>query len=1072
METDPLGSSAASEDPAPYVSQRSATPYSTGMRTAGTSDYEVEEAPASTRNRDRVMRMGLQKWGALKNMLDVGNNSQSLETLPRFGPTKSALSRVERLIRDQFGELADEDELDSSEDLFEVRRMSSLTIVGHRWQARIARLVENQYFAFFFMIWTFYALFVPDLELLFGNKDSQFAVSIVTTGVCFLFFVEIVLQSLGRPKYIFHSYFWLDLISFLSLLPETWLVYNVSGSNQGFVAGRSSRLMRLLRVVIRAGRATRFSRLIRVVRIAAILPHFRRSAPTDDETEKVLEKKLSRVFRLLDEDMQGSIARVDAVDVLLRFRGAAPSDDQSRVGRVMMQVAKSLAASGTPRSQEGPPPQGMPAPKAEKHRFLLPTRAILAPPRPSKDSLSSETSSQPLRASRLGVSQQNSMMAGISATLSAAGAVSAQLSRLAAGGGGTASWMASKVIGGLLNRISGRSGPRISASLTTNSEPSRVSFGEFYSTVLADDWVARRLRGACEKQLHISHTTRTGTKRHSEVLSVKVAFGALLLVFMLKLIKPKEEDNSHRQGLAFCETLMREDSNWATQGSWALPDVLREPLAIWMQGIARDLDSQVLYLDIGHKVFCSSLVDTGPACPEGDEAATLSFWRDRVSLIELAEDMQASDYRQLELEVVAIPDLAGEDISPEELNRRTTSAAVILKRGKVQAEAAFSMVATLLILVLFVAGILLLTKDLTFLSRTLLQPLAELADDMESIVQLQWAGIGVAEEEDEDNSSTARGGASEVRLIQHTFKNMKKAIKSWGKYVPWPVVQVLLHSKEKDNVELKEAEVTVFFSDIASFTTIVEGLPPESSLLLLSRYFNDMSKIIDDQQGIVLDYIGDAILCMYGAPLENDDHPSAAVRAALQMMASLKTINKWARNNGLPEISVRCGVHTGRVLVGTMGVKSRLKYGIVGEESAFPSRLEELNKTYSTGILISSSTLNHLCSSEFVTRPIDYVHLSQAGDSEAELIHEVMIVRRKFLGGKLIRRACALHATAMRQYRAMDFAQALENFKKARSIIQDVMKQDDVPSTLMLQRCEGYLKKPPPDDWDGTWQPP
>ena len=137
-------------------------------------------------------------------------------------------------------------------------------------------------------------------------------------------------------------------------------------------------------------------------------------------------------------------------------------------------------------------------------------------------------------------------------------------------------------------------------------------------------------------------------------------------------------------------------------------------------------------------------------------------------------------------------------------------------------------------------------------------------------------------------------GTSEVRLIRRTFENMKKAIKSWGKYVPWPVVQLMLRANVEANLEVNETEVTIFFSDIANFTTIVESLPPESSLLLLSRYFNDMSKVIDDHGGVVLEFIGDAILCIYGAPLNNPEHPSAAVRAGLKMLGSLKKMNEWS----------------------------------------------------------------------------------------------------------------------------------------------------------------------------------
>merc|ERR1712060_459558 len=97
----------------------------------------------------------------------------------------------------------------------------------------------------------------------------------------------------------------------------------------------------------------------------------------------------------------------------------------------------------------------------------------------------------------------------------------------------------------------------------------------------------------------------------------------------------------------------------------------------------------------------------------------------------------------------------------------------------------------------------------------------------------------------DNKDSDFESNVSEVRLIRRTFDNMKTAIKSWGKYVPWPVVQVLLASGVEASIDVKEKEGSIFFSDIASFTTMVESMPPERSLMLLSRYFNDMSSVID-----------------------------------------------------------------------------------------------------------------------------------------------------------------------------------------------------------------------------------
>merc|ERR1719326_1888839 len=145
---------------------------------------------------------------------------------------------------------------------------------------------------------------------------------------------------------------------------------------------------------------------------------------------------------------------------------------------------------------------------------------------------------------------------------------------------------------------------------------------------------------------------------------------------------------------------------------------------------------------------------------------------------------------------------------------------------------------------------------------------------MESIAHLHLAGISCSED------TLANEGSSEIRLIRRTFESMKKAIRSWGKYVPWPVVQCLLRANVEADLHVEEVEASLYFSDIAGFTTIVESLQPEQSLQLLNRYFNDMTKVIDDNGGVIIEFIGDAIFCIYGAPLSNSFHPSSAVKGA------------------------------------------------------------------------------------------------------------------------------------------------------------------------------------------------
>jgi len=348
----------------------------------------------------------------------------------------------------------------------------------------------------------------------------------------------------------------------------------------------------------------------------------------------------------------------------------------------------------------------------------------------------------------------------------------------------------------------------------------------------------------------------------------------------------------------------------------------------------------------------------------------------------------------------------------------------------------------------------------------------ELADEVESITRLQLAATGTWRASSSLPDYNDRQVSSEIRLLRRRFDNMKTAIRSWGKYVPWPVVQLMMRKDAEANIEVSERQVTMFFSDIASFTTIVESLPPKSSLLLLSRYFQEMSKIVDAHGGIVVEFIGDAILCIYGAPVVNDSHPTVAVMAAVEMLQAMGGINAWLDRRGLPRISIRCGVHTGQVLVGNMGMQSRIKYGIVGDECSMPGRLEELNKTYGTQLLVSETTHTDMAIEGFVSRPIDFIRRpTDEGNSqrESEQIFEVWKAARRASKAALEEKAADLYTEAVEHYRHSRFQEARDGFTAAGEAMQKLTGSQDVASELMLRRCLSYMANPPPPDWDGAW---
>jgi len=374
-------------------------------------------------------------------------------------------------------------------------------------------------------------------------------------------------------------------------------------------------------------------------------------------------------------------------------------------------------------------------------------------------------------------------------------------------------------------------------------------------------------------------------------------------------------------------------------------------------------------------------------------------------------------------------------------------------------------------------GIALLTQDLNMMSSSLLQPLGDLADDMESLVQLQLAGAEEVLHHDPSKSSLELGkkkrrAPDEIQRIRSTFEKMKKAIRSWGKYVPWPVVQTLLRANVEADLDVEWVDTSTYFSDIAGFTGIVESLSPEMSLRLLNRYFNDMTKIIDEHGGVVIEFIGDAILCIYGTPLENPEHPSGAVKAAMKMLEGVRRINTWSarQDHPLPEVSIRCGLHSGNVMVGNMGFKQRIKYGVVGEAAQIPSRLEELNKTYSTSCLISNHTYTRLWPELFVTRPVDITRLTRVPGSEPEHIHEVMACTKRGKDHPLFI-ACAQHTLGMDLYAKKHWAKAIDKFEKAKEMIMAFYDEaeKDGPTELLIKRCRYYMDKPPAEPWDGVW---
>jgi class 3 adenylate cyclase len=177
----------------------------------------------------------------------------------------------------------------------------------------------------------------------------------------------------------------------------------------------------------------------------------------------------------------------------------------------------------------------------------------------------------------------------------------------------------------------------------------------------------------------------------------------------------------------------------------------------------------------------------------------------------------------------------------------------------------------------------------------------------------------------------------------------------FGRYLTDEVVEGLLEHPEGLRLGGEKRRITVLFADLRGFTTMAEKLPPEKVVTLINGFLAVMSEVIMDFGGTIDEFLGDAILVLFGAPVQRQDHARAAVACAVQMQLAMEEVNRQNRELGLPEIEMGIGISTGEVVVGNIGSERRAKYGVVGHTVNLAARIQA--QTRGGQILIAESTL-------------------------------------------------------------------------------------------------------------------
>ncbi|XDD47035.1 adenylate/guanylate cyclase domain-containing protein [Leptospira sp. WS39.C2] len=161
----------------------------------------------------------------------------------------------------------------------------------------------------------------------------------------------------------------------------------------------------------------------------------------------------------------------------------------------------------------------------------------------------------------------------------------------------------------------------------------------------------------------------------------------------------------------------------------------------------------------------------------------------------------------------------------------------------------------------------------------------------------------------------------------------------------------------------KVVDATILFSDLRDFTKLSEKRTPEEVLYILNRYFQEMSNAIEVHGGFINKFIGDAILAVFGTPMPMLDHADRAFQTALEMQRNLEVLNQQFLKEGLTELKMGIGIHTGSLLVGNIGSMNRMEFTVIGDTVNTASRVEGLCKGLQKNLLITENTANLLAES-------------------------------------------------------------------------------------------------------------
>ncbi len=328
-----------------------------------------------------------------------------------------------------------------------------------------------------------------------------------------------------------------------------------------------------------------------------------------------------------------------------------------------------------------------------------------------------------------------------------------------------------------------------------------------------------------------------------------------------------------------------------------------------------------------------------------------------------------------------------------------------------------------------------------FFSRQVSKPIRQLALQTEKIKHLDLAHI-----------TQVHSSIIEIDLMNKALSSAKTGLQAFSRYVPVDLLRQL-NELEEEQQRAKEVEITLFFSNISAFNSLLKRTEPELLLAQLSAYLDEMAQLIKLEQGIIDKYYSDTILAFWGAPIAIDNSPYAACKAALLCQSKNQELNKLWQQQHKPHLQSRIGLHTGKTIVGSINVKDHANYSIMGNSVNLALHLKALNMIYGTRIIISDSTHARV-SNDFFCRLLDKIELK--GKIKSMAIYE-LICEQKDVPEKLPKPMEYYEA-----YKQAFSAYSDQQWQEALDILNSLLKYDEKDKSvhLLIKRCEYFHNHP------------